>query len=92
MSEIPPAEETRIYRIVVRGILDTKWSAWFDDFSIRSRGKHETVLLGSVRDQGELHGLLARIRDLNLTLISLEALPDETPADPGSAKPPITIL
>ena len=61
------------YRIKLKGCLDNKWSDWFEKMAISSEGE-ETVLTGQVADQAALHGLLIRIRDLNLTLLSLERL------------------
>ena len=59
------------YRIRVRDGLDTRWSKWFEGMQITTVG-HETVLYGPVADQPALHGLLARIRDLGLPLISVQ--------------------
>ena len=62
-----------IYRISVKGKLESHWSTWFDDMDIvyqEERG--ETLLTGVVQDQTALHGLITKIRDLNLELISLE--------------------
>lgn len=61
------------YRIKLRGHLDNKWSDWFEEMSISSEGR-ETILTGPVADQAALHGLLIRIRDLNLTLLSVERI------------------
>ena len=73
------------YRIVIKGILDLKWSEWFDGFTITYRDSTNTLLSGKVQDQSALHGLLANIRDLGLTLISLskveEELENEKPSD-----------
>ena len=59
------------YRIRLKGHLSQKWSGWFEQMVISTEGS-DTVLTGSVADQAALHGLLARIRDLNLTLLSVE--------------------
>jgi hypothetical protein len=64
-------DKPRIYRIKVKGGLDEKWSDWFDALTI-IRQKNETLLIGQVRDQAALHGLLARIRDLGLPLLLVE--------------------
>ena len=65
------------YRIKVKGCLDKKWSEWFECMAISHRGG-ETILTGQVADQAALHGLLIRIRDLNLTLLSVERIePDQ---------------
>jgi len=61
----------RDYRIRLKGRLDPKWSDWFENMVISSEGG-ETILSGPVADQAALHGLLIRIRDLNLTLLSVE--------------------
>ena len=59
------------YRIKLKGHLDHNWSDWFDQMAICARDG-ETILTGAVADQAALHGLLIRIRDLNLTLLSVE--------------------
>ena len=59
------------YRIKLKGHLDHNWSDWFEQMAICARGR-ETILTGPVADQAALHGLLIRIRDLNLTLLSVE--------------------
>jgi hypothetical protein len=60
-----------VYEIRVRGIIGTLWSAWFDDLEIVPLQNGETLLAGPVADQAALHGILARIRDLNLPLVSI---------------------
>lgn len=61
------------YRIKLKGRLDPKWSDWFEQMEI-STESGETILTGPVADQAALHGLLIRIRDLNLTLLSVERI------------------
>ena len=61
------------YRIKLKGRLDPKWSDWFGQMAISNEGC-ETILTGPVADQAALHGLLIRIRDLNLTLLSVERI------------------
>ena len=63
----------KAYRIKLKGCLDPKWSDWFEQMAISTEGG-ETILTGPVIDQAALHGLLIRIRDLNLTLLSLERI------------------
>ena len=63
-----------IYEIRVRGVLDRKWSDWFDGFTITPQANDETLLAGPVADQAALHGLLAKIRDLGLPLLSVKLL------------------
>ena len=67
------------YRIKLKGCLDPKWSDWFEHMAFSTEGG-VTVLKGPVADQAALHGLLIRIRDLNLTLLSverIEAIPED---------------
>lgn len=59
------------YEIVVRGRLDPSWSDWFQGLEISPRDGDDTLLAGELADQAALHGLLERIRDLNLILISV---------------------
>jgi hypothetical protein len=61
------------YEIRVKGILDQRWTAWFEDLHVSSDGE-ETVICGPVADQAALHGLLAKVRDLGLFLISVRHL------------------
>lgn len=58
------------YEIRVKGILDRRWTAWFEGFQISTDGD-ETVIAGPVTDQAALHGLLNKVRDLGLVLISV---------------------
>ncbi|MEA4908342.1 MAG: hypothetical protein GYA17_13390 [Chloroflexi bacterium] len=59
------------YQIKIKGHLDQRWSDWFSSLSLTYLEGEETLLSGSLPDQAALHGLLERIRDLNLTLISV---------------------
>lgn len=59
------------YTIRIRGRLDPHWSDWFNGLTLTEAGRDETTLSGLVIDQAALHGLLGRIRDLNLTLLSV---------------------
>ena len=61
------------YEIRVNGILDRRWTAWFEDLQVTSDGE-ETVISGPVADQAALHGLLTKVRDLGLFLISVRHL------------------
>ena len=71
------------YEIRVEGHLETRWRAWFDGLTIISENDGTTVLRGFVVDQAALHGLLQRLRDIGIPLISLA--PIEAPTNEGPA-------
>jgi hypothetical protein len=60
-----PAEPAG-YELRVQGVLDARWSAWFDGLEVTSVQAGQTIIAGPVADQAALHGLLAKIRDLGL--------------------------
>ena len=60
------------YIIRVKNHLDLHWENWFDRMTITHTGNGETILSGYVVDQSALHGLLEKIRNLNLILISVQ--------------------
>jgi hypothetical protein len=59
------------YEIRVAGHLDSRWAAWFDGLSLTNQSDGTTVLQGAVVDQAALHGLLQKVRDVGLPLISV---------------------
>jgi hypothetical protein len=73
MSRPPTGDPPTFYEIRVEGVLDSRWSSWFEDLQLTSEGGR-TLIAGPVTDQAALHGLLARIRDLNLPLISVQRI------------------
>jgi hypothetical protein len=68
-----PAEPAR-YELRVQGVLDDRWSAWFEGLRIASDQAGQTTITGPVADQAALHGLLTKIRDLGLPLLSVRRL------------------
>ena len=66
MSETQPPVR---YEIMVEGVLEPRWSAWFDGLQLASDAAGRTTITGPVADQAALHGLLTKIRDLGLTLL-----------------------
>ena len=63
------------YEIRVEGELPADWSEWFEGLELRRGRVGESVLSGRLADQAALHGILAKIRDLNLKLISINRCP-----------------
>ncbi len=66
-----------IYLIRVQGHLDLHWSAWFAPMQILHDSNGETILQGVVEDQAALHGVIAKIRDLGLVLLSVRRTDQE---------------
>jgi hypothetical protein len=59
------------YEIRLRGHLDSRWAVWFDGMTLTTRSDGTTVIAGPVVDQAALHGLLHRLRDIGLPLVSV---------------------
>ncbi len=84
MNEQPtPNDHGRGYELRIAGHLDEHWSTWFAGMTLNQADDGTTTLRGTVADQAELHGLLAKVRDLGATLISVT--PTDTARDPGSS-------
>ncbi len=62
------------YEIRIGGHLDQRWSAWFDDLTLTHQSDGTTKLCGFVADQAALYGLLTKVRDLGMVLVSVEAV------------------
>jgi hypothetical protein len=66
------------YVIRVAGVLDAGWSTWFDGLQVTSDDQlGQTVVAGAVVDQAALHRILAKVRDLGLTLIAVQRMPPD---------------
>ena len=63
--------EPMVYQIRVTGHLGSEWTDWFDGLSITLEDNGETLLSGPVADQAALHGLLRKVRDVGLPLLSV---------------------
>jgi hypothetical protein len=70
-----------VYQIRVEGRLASHWSEWFGGMVVTQTEIGETLLAGPVVDQAALHGLLAKIRDLNLELIGLQRVESDALAE-----------
>lgn len=73
------------YEIRLEGHLDRRWGVWFDGMSLSNEDDGTTALRGPVVDQAALHGVLQRVRDIGLPLVSVTRLDTQQP--PGSAEP-----
>jgi len=61
----------RRVEIRIKGQLDETWSEWFEGFTVSNTGQNQTTLVGELPDQAALYGLIAKLRDLGLTLVSV---------------------
>lgn len=89
-EELVPNHAGGLYKIRIKGHLDADWLDWFEGMTLqylkdRETGLELTELRGVFADQPALHGALIKIRDLNLTLISVRKI---SPAEPGCRKRP----
>jgi hypothetical protein len=64
----------REYELRVDGRLDARWSEWFEGLVVDAGDDGTSTLTGPVADQAQLHGILARLRDLGVTLLSCQVL------------------
>jgi hypothetical protein len=74
MTQSPRRQAPALYQLRVDGHLDVRWSAWFGDLTLTQEADGTTSFTGVVSDQAELHGLLIKIRDLGVTLISVAVI------------------
>ncbi|MGY1618189.1 hypothetical protein ACI797_15730 [Geodermatophilus sp. SYSU D00691] len=74
-----PADDSPRYEIRLRGRLDPRWAAWFDGMTLTTADDGSTALRGPVTDQAALHGLLQKVRDLGVPLLSVTPLDAEPP-------------
>jgi hypothetical protein len=68
------------YEVRVEGVLDGRWSEWFEGLHLQNQSG-ETILSGTLPDQPALHGILDKVRDLGLTIITMRRLPPEQPGE-----------
>ena len=78
---------THFYEIRIAGILDPQWQDWFDGMSVTLQADGSTLLSGPVPDLPALYGLLRKVRDLGLPLISVNQVPDALDRQNPNEKP-----
>jgi hypothetical protein len=79
-------ETDTVYEFTIRGDLGGQWCDWFGDLQMAYEG-NETILWGSVPDQAVLYGIIARLRNLGLTLLSVNQRPAGAAQETGHSKP-----
>jgi hypothetical protein len=72
-------DHPQIYCIIIKGCINPDWAEWFPNLKISADEQGNTQLVGPVMDQSALHGILERIRDLNLKLVSVAQETTECP-------------
>jgi hypothetical protein len=89
MNDLPIDQEPGAgrYEIRVQGHLARRWGAWFDGMSLTARDDGTTVIHGTVADQSALHGLLRKLSDIGVPLISVTQTAPDKPTTPRTTHP-----
>jgi hypothetical protein len=91
-GENPPVNPMggEVYEIQLACELDARWAEWFDQLAVIAQPNGETILRGPIVDQAQLHGVLMRIRDLGLKLVSVNrVIESRTVSSPASSDPDV---
>ncbi len=75
-----------IYQIRIRGHLRPEWADWFGGLAVTLQEDGDTLLTGSVADQAALYGLLRKVRDLGMPLVSVNCIEPEPPDSQGGRR------
>jgi len=86
MSDIStgPQHNPGRYEVRLKGHPDSRWAAWFDGLSLTNETDGSTIIYGPVADQSALYGLLQKVRDLGLPLVSVTQVEPSQPDAPAS--------
>ena len=79
MENTSTSQTKKTYQIRLKGRIDPKWAVWFEGFTITPGGQGETLLVGAVVDQSALHGLLLKISNLGIPIISINPVEADSP-------------
>jgi hypothetical protein len=88
MGETPTGDHhnSERYEIRLKGHLAPRWTAWFDGLSLTNENDGTTIIHGFVADQAALHGLLQRVRDIGLQLVSVTRVEPDQPDIPTAPR------
>lgn len=81
-TSTPDRPEAGRYEIRLTGHLDARWATWFDGLTVTHESDGTTVLSGPIADQAALHGVIQRVRDLGLPLVSVSQVETVQPDPP----------
>ncbi len=84
VTPTPDRSEAGDYEIRLTGHLDAHWADWFDGLAVTRETNGTTVISGRIADQAALHGVIQRVRDLGLPLISVVRVEESRPSTTGS--------
>jgi hypothetical protein len=73
-----PSSNAKFYEIRLKGHMDDRWAEWFEGLTITLEQNGSTILSGLLADQAALHGILKKVRDLGLTLLSVNSVEPDT--------------
>ena len=92
MSETPTGDQPSRgrYEIRFQGHLHSRWASWFDGLTVTNESDGTTLVQGPVADQAALHGLLRKLHDLGLTLLSVTRVGPDGPEAPAPDFPYLT--
>jgi hypothetical protein len=83
MTSQRESRRPEVYEIRVKGVIDERWSEWFEGLEVSPQPSGETILVGPLVDQAALHGLLQKVRDVGLPLISVQRADDRSDRELG---------
>ena len=83
-TDAPKGDRAGRCEIRLKGHLDARWTTWFDGLTLTQDSDGTTVIHGPVADQAALHGLLQKVRDLGLPLVSVKHVEADQPAAPST--------